>query len=393
MKESYRTILHDEYVALRKKHPISHAVVNITDNCNLRCKYCFTNRNNSVITDDILEQTVQFLKKENGEDQSISFFGGEPMLYFDQLIVPFVERHPELSYYITTNGTLLFPERVKWLYDHKVHILLSIDGDEFTQNDQRPAANGNSFQQIKENIPTLLQYYPKVTFRSTVNPDNAGRLFDNYCAAYNMGFQQYFVCPNAYDKWTPEQVQALNLCIFAIGAKMYNDIIDDNHPLLWSSVSAALKEHLLPPSVEKPTVERCGLGMGGVGVDCFGNINGCQEHNTNHNDDIFHIGNIWDGIDEDLHLNLLNNYLKYEPFCAEDENRCEHCLVKNKCAAGICPSRSFDLFGIGNAHTLIQCQWDDILYRMTYYWLTRIQNEPNENMNKFFEQITERKRK
>lgn len=44
-----------EVLMLTSKTPISHAVVNVTDACNLRCKYCFTHPNPSTIDLDTLK--------------------------------------------------------------------------------------------------------------------------------------------------------------------------------------------------------------------------------------------------------------------------------------------------------------------------------------------------
>ena len=63
----------------------------------------------------------------------ISYFGGEPTLLWNEIIVPLTEYATktysgEVNFGITTNGTLLNEERIKFLYDHQIMPLLSIDG-------------------------------------------------------------------------------------------------------------------------------------------------------------------------------------------------------------------------------------------------------------------------
>lgn len=84
-------------------------------------------------------------------EKSIAFFGGEPMLMYDSLIVPFIHwiedsgvaKEYNFTFSITTNGTLLNEERIKFLWSHNIPILLSIDGAKETQDNQRPALGKN----------------------------------------------------------------------------------------------------------------------------------------------------------------------------------------------------------------------------------------------------------
>lgn len=69
---------------------IKHMVVNLTNECNLRCKYCFTEHNPKRMTLDVLKQAIQF-GTTTCDVKRITFFGGEPMLEFETLIKPIVQ--------------------------------------------------------------------------------------------------------------------------------------------------------------------------------------------------------------------------------------------------------------------------------------------------------------
>jgi len=65
------------------------------------------------------------------------FFGGEPMLCYDSIIVPIIEyienKYPNIFYYgMTTNGTLLNEGRINFLKSKNFELLLSIDGNPTT---------------------------------------------------------------------------------------------------------------------------------------------------------------------------------------------------------------------------------------------------------------------
>ena len=66
---------------------------------------------------------------------------------------------------------------------------------------------------------------------------------------------------------------------------------------------------------------RCGLGTTSVGISANGNLYSCQEQVTN-DENIFYIGNIYNGIDSDLHIKLLNNYRQISQTISEKENFC-----------------------------------------------------------------------
>ena len=59
------------------------------------------------------------------------------MLCYNSIIVPIVnycnEKYPnDFDFGMTTNGTLLNDEVIKWLREHEFSLLLSIDGDKKT---------------------------------------------------------------------------------------------------------------------------------------------------------------------------------------------------------------------------------------------------------------------
>jgi sulfatase maturation enzyme AslB (radical SAM superfamily) len=60
-----------------------------------------------------------------------TFFGGEPLLKFEEIIKPLVLKYKDsFGWSITTNGTLLTEEIIDFCYDNKISILLSLDGGE-----------------------------------------------------------------------------------------------------------------------------------------------------------------------------------------------------------------------------------------------------------------------
>ena len=110
------------------------AVMNVTDECNNKCPYCFVHFQKNYMTFETADKAARFLLencKKNGKNQipSIAFFGGEPLLCFNSVIKPLVEKYDgKFKWSVTTNGTLLTEEIIDFLSDHHFGILLSWDG-------------------------------------------------------------------------------------------------------------------------------------------------------------------------------------------------------------------------------------------------------------------------
>lgn len=401
----------EDYKKFREKTPIGSAVINLTDECNLRCKYCFTHPNPRKMTLPTLQRVIRFLQEEEERTgyhghKMIAFFGGEPMLMFNSLIKPFFSwmesegllKDDEFRFTMTTNGVFLTEENLKYLYDHRCHLLLSIDGDEFTQNDQRPTKDGKgSFDLVFPNIDNTLKYNPEITFRSTLEPRNAHLVFENYLFARKCGFQSFYVCPNQSADWKEEDViiylKELSLCI----EQMYTDIkTDQRSPLYVSNFCQHAKSFFYGSlntmnSRKKEFADkygkgifRCGLGTIGMGVGCDGEINACQEHNTyNDKNDIFYIGDVFNGIDPDRHLRLINTYLQPRQFsCKDHPDFCKDCPSNSVCGLDFCPSQNVGKNGDLLMNSFIHCAEGKFSGEVAKLLMRMIDKEEDEEIKK-----------
>jgi radical SAM protein with 4Fe4S-binding SPASM domain len=104
--------------------------------------------------------------------------------------------------------------------------------------------------------------------------------------------------------------------------------------------------------------QRCGLGtsFGSIGYD--GNIYGCQEQDSKGTDNIFYIGNIFNGgINKKLHIKLLSEYHQKNKRICSKADRCKNCLLRNICIEFNCPSTSYDLYSKFEVVNEIECLW------------------------------------
>lgn len=353
------------------KYPI-YVLLNVTDDCNLQCRYCFVEQHPHYMSletakkiADWVYENFQQRKKLNllkyiEERPSLYFFGGEPMLCYDSIIVPIVnyckEKYSDCNfiYGITTNGTLLNKERIDFFRKNNFSILLSIDGAKETQDYNRPCKNCNlsSFDLLEKNIPYLLQNFPNVCFRATIYAPTVEHLFENYLYAEKMGFKKCaFIEDFRHEAgWTQEKLDIYHEQMSYIYAYRLKQIINNEFILDYQKFATWFKLMLSvynePDKIYKnSTLDRCGLGTTGCSVGWDGNIYGCQEQDSKNINSFFLIGNIFNGrINQQEHLRLLKFYYDEQEKDKILPEKCENCLLKKVCQSSfsICPSTTYD---------------------------------------------------
>lgn len=163
------------------KH-LSHLVFEVTDACNLRCKYCgyadlyegYDKRENLMFPFIRAKYIIDYLHalwknhcvSEVVTPFTISFYGGEPLLNvpFIRQVIEYVESLPptgkKFHYNMTTNAILL-NKHMDFLVKNRFHILVSLDGNEKAQGYRVDATGKNSFQRVFKNIKLLQEKYPE----------------------------------------------------------------------------------------------------------------------------------------------------------------------------------------------------------------------------------------
>lgn len=146
-------------------------ILELTEECNLRCQYCIYNENYKNnrnfglkrMSKETAFKAIDFLV-ENGDKSeiSITFYGGEPLLEFQllkevieysKLVMP--ERRKHFSF--TTNLTLLTEEMANYFSTvENLSILCSIDGPKEIHDEHRKYRNGTgTFDNVYDNFKML----------------------------------------------------------------------------------------------------------------------------------------------------------------------------------------------------------------------------------------------
>ena len=121
--------------------------LHLTDRCNLRCKYCYENKQSRDIAFENIRLLIDNEIKKQSEYSCISFYGGEPLLRKDlihQTIDYINNKKCKTKFYfgMTTNGTLLDIEFIKYIKENNfINIAYSFDGCKDIQNLNRVTIN------------------------------------------------------------------------------------------------------------------------------------------------------------------------------------------------------------------------------------------------------------
>ncbi|WP_291571918.1 radical SAM/SPASM domain-containing protein [Clostridium sp. UBA4548] len=214
--------------------------------CNMNCPYCYEEKNNVKMDDDIKKSLVDFVKKyiQGSKGFNVSWYGGEPLLEKEtikQLSSEFIKICDDYkiaySAAIVTNGILLDRETAQMLKnDCNVRMAqITIDGIGDVHNKRRRLKNnGDSFKIITENIEEVSSIMP-ISIRVNIdktNVDEINKLISFFLEEkqwHKNGNVRFYFAPvmNVTDACTANQSSCFNMDEFGeilskVSRKIYN---------------------------------------------------------------------------------------------------------------------------------------------------------------------------
>lgn len=167
---------------------LNQLVFEVTDNCNLKCKYCgygefydgYDNREAKNLPIEYAFKLIDYLSEiwsqglTNATKQLtyISFYGGEPLMNMDFIkqCIEYIENkklNRVIVYSMTTNAMLL-DKYMDYLVMKQVRLLISLDGDKNSHSYRVNQSGENSFDRVFSNIKLLQSKY-STYFDNNVN--------------------------------------------------------------------------------------------------------------------------------------------------------------------------------------------------------------------------------
>ena len=206
---------YEKYADYSVISPIKAMCLLISQDCNLRCEYCFAETGDfgmgrKLMTFETGKKAIDFLLKmsANRENLELDFFGGEPLMNFGVVkqVVEYArskekEYNKKFRFTITTNGMLLDDDKIDFINREMSNVVLSVDGRKEVNDRVRKRVDGTGcYDRIMPKFRNLVEkrgdkeYYVRGTF-TKYNLDFSEDVFD----LYHQGFDQISVEPVVSD--------------------------------------------------------------------------------------------------------------------------------------------------------------------------------------------------
>ncbi len=352
------------------KYGLRELILNITEDCNFRCKYCsysdyyeytrgyskkHMNFNTAKRAIDLYASLGKEGRRYNPEREPyIGFFGGEPLLNFDLIkgCVEYIESsYEKWHYFITTNGSLLDKDKREWLVSHDFNILVSLDGPEEEHDRNRVFCDGRgTFTHVMNNvIPLLERGYEKIHSLAVFDPKSDFFKIENFfqrsdvprillaSQVSNLGGCTY------YKQFTKEDFQRaseqLDKARNSYVEKIASGLREGDKTTFFDALfSETIEKSFYGPlsliSTTSPLTPCTGTCVPGtkIFVDVDGNLHACER--VSHN---FPIGTVDEGLNYYKICELLKNYFHHM-------DKCSTCKVRkfcDKCFNDFCAGEAF----------------------------------------------------
>lgn len=171
---------------------LNQLVVNVSENCNLRCSYCVysgcykdrrTHNKSNDMSWELGKKAIDFFLNcsNQAKDRFITFYGGEPLLRLDFIKMAAIYARsiaPDIQFSMTSNATLLDEDALKFISDYSFQLVISLDGPEKIHNKFRKFSNNQGsfdivmakLRLIKDKFPEL--YASKLKINAVLSPHN-----------------------------------------------------------------------------------------------------------------------------------------------------------------------------------------------------------------------------
>ncbi len=325
--------------------PLSSLVLNVTNSCNLACRYCYEYGDDrlakaetpSVMNEEIARQSVDLLFAQSKKNQKLqlTFFGGETLLNF-KVIQPTVayarkkaaEEGQFIDFSLTTNATLLTPAIVQWLAANNIGVTVSIDGPKEYQDDMRVYKTGmGSYEVVAPRIKELLKVHRgrPIGARVTVTSKTLDLLRTRQHLVDEMGFYEVGFAPvtssPGRDYSLGEEGFARLLEQFEILSEEYVEGALRNHYTGFANMADQMGEVHQGVTKAYP----CGAGVGLLGVAPGGDLGLCHRFAGSGDHDFGHVSSGIDNAKRSEHLK--KGHL-------DNRTDCHTCWARSLCSGG-----------------------------------------------------------
>lgn len=366
---------------------IQQIILEVTEKCNLRCRYCIYGNDNPKFRDfssngdmdfGIARNAIDNLLHRVGDEFYVTFYGGEPLINFDLIkkVVKYVEclgLDTKIYYSMTTNLTLMTKEIAEFIASiDDFSVVCSIDGDKLTHDEYRKDINGKgSFDRTVRGLEYLYDSLKSrgkedhILISAVITPPYSKDKLDR--------IQNFFSsCPYINEKTsiitsyvdygkniTDEDLNRRKKYISSDDFKYDNNPVqvwaekllkenNTNNPFIWNAILQNLQKIHSRRISGKPMNEYimngcCNPGGRKLFVTANGNYNVCERMGETP-----FIGNVNEGYD----FEKIKKYY-VDDYCNSSKIFCSNCWAIHLCS--ICYAVCYDKTGINIVNKNYRC--------------------------------------
>ena len=345
----------------KRASPKYVVVYKVTSGCNLQCKYCYEWANPEKIKIHGKMRVLDGILKKFGRGKlRLIFHGGEPLLYFDSLILPFLKKHarkltgknPKLGATLQTNGVLLrdmnFAKKVADAMDkYDLGVGVSLDGLK-KHNWMRVKPDGtNAWDDTMQGICNMLDLGQSVGVISVINDRSVKDMLKIVKFFDKTGVRGMRLNP-LYPAGHPEVVKhapdpdEYDKGLVKVMKWLVKRNTNGEEPMDISTISEIVDKMFGAITCVCSSVP-CGAGNGFYAVEPNGEIRPCD-----HSDIV--LGSVLDESwtperafdNKELVEFMKNQVTRTKAFYNEE---CSACPYRVYCQCGGCPSFDYDIYG------------------------------------------------
>lgn len=329
-----------QFTADPKGMPLSTMVLEVAQDCNLACRYCYADggaygKPVRLLDPDTARQAVRRLVADagDGEQLTLVLFGGEPLLNMAAVRAAVDEAETMMHgtgkrvfISLTTNGTLLTPEIAAFIRKHRIAVSVSMDGPADLHDANRVTAGGaGSYDAIVARLPLLLDAgSTTVAARVTLVPQQWPRVEEVFDHLLGLGFHEVGIAPASPVTLDllpdPAHEEAL-LDGFTTLARRFVREASQGRVLRFSN----LIDLLARLHVGQAKTVACGAGYGYLAVDAGGSFYLCHRLTG---DEEFRVGTLDSGPDGTKIRAALDRVT------AGNDRLCADCWARTLCSGG-----------------------------------------------------------
>jgi uncharacterized protein len=283
---------HEREFPARGPARLSAVCLSVTHGCNLACRYCYVRKAHpgggdtpTVMTRNVAARAIALL--EGRGPWRVGFFGGEPLLAWDSIkeSVDIARERAnrfgaQVRFSITTNGTLVTPQRARYLAEAGFSIIFSLDGPKELHDHERPLVDGESagsYDLARKGLSILAEagLGGRVTLRATFplnQPQLRARLeyLNALCddgLARSVSVEPAWPARHERSDMTSLESEYLD------AARWAEERLAAGKRVRYHHLTKALERILL----RRPAGTECGAGFGYVEVASNGEIHACHK--------------------------------------------------------------------------------------------------------------------